>query len=123
MISAETAAGHRQLLRLFFPTNERQKLVQDVPLVLQVSQHSDSPMHALVVPALRTHGSPTEHLQLAALDHPTQYADHATILILQERAPRRGEDEQRSGGVPEDQHLHISVQFLTVFLVVFANHS
>src|SRR5438876_11585211 len=112
MISAETAAGHRQLLRLFFPTNERQKLVQDVPLVLQVSQHSYSRMHALVVPALRIHGIRTEHLQLAALDLPTQHADHATILIFKELAPRRGEYEQRSAGETEVHHLHNTVVFV-----------
>src|SRR5439155_4892361 len=47
MISAETAAGHRNLMRLSFSTNEGQKLLQDIPLVLQMTQNSYSPIHAL----------------------------------------------------------------------------
>ena len=83
MISAETASGHRQLRRVVFPAKERQELVQDVALVLQVPQHAMPRMCALVVPALGIDGIGTEDLQFAAFDLGRQHADHRPIFVLE----------------------------------------
>src|SRR3984957_11573274 len=120
MISSKTASRHRQPRRLILPAHKRQKLMQNVAFVLQMSHHPHPRMHALVVPALRIHGVRTEHLQLAALNLRRQHSNHCPVFILEKPSHRSRKGENRRPRMPEDQRLHVALQFLAVPLVIFA---
>ena len=122
MISPKTAPRHRQLPRLILPTDEGQKFMQDVALVLQMPQHPHPRMHALVVPALEVDRVRTKYLQFAAFNFRGQRSNHPPVLELEESPHRSREDHQRHSGMSEDQRLHVPVQLLAISLVIFAVH-
>src|SRR5258708_32557647 len=123
MIPAEAASGYRQPRGLILPSHKRQKLVQYVPFILQMTQHPYPRMHALVVPALGIDGVGTKYLKLATLDLRSQHGNHPAIFVLEESPHRSREDHERSSRMSEHQSLHVTVEFLAVSLVKFAIHS
>jgi len=122
MVPAEAAARHTQLRCLILPAEKRQEFVQQVALVLQMAHDPHSRMHALVVPAFGIDAIGAEHLELSPLDLGGKGADHAAVLVFKELSHGGGKDEEGRPGMPEDESLHVAVQFLAVTFVIFAVH-
>src|SRR3954470_10505591 len=109
VVTAEAASSDAQLPRLIFPANEWQELVQQVALVLQVTQHTQARMHSLVVPALGVHSIGAEDLYLAPLNLRCECANHASVLIFEELSHRCWEDEQGHPGMAEYERFHVAL--------------
>jgi tetratricopeptide (TPR) repeat protein len=122
LVRPETAPGHCQLRTLILPPDEWHKLMQDVTLILQMSQHPHLGMDALVVPALSVNRVRAKYLQFPALNFWREHTDHSAVFILEELSHGGGEHQQRSARMPENQRLHLAVKFLAVGFVVFAIH-
>jgi hypothetical protein len=52
----------------------------------------------------------------------SQRHNHSAIFIFKESSHRRRKDQQWRAAMPEDQGLHVAMQFLAIGLVVFAVH-
>ena len=96
--------------------------MQNIALVLQVPQHPHLRMHALVVPTLGIDGVWAKYLQFAALDLRRQYANHPSVFILEKFPHGSRKHQQRRSRMPENQRIHVPVQFLAVSFVIFAIH-
>src|SRR6266545_2866534 len=79
-------------------------------------------MSTLVVPTLGVNRVVAKHLQLPLFYLFPQNPDHPAIFVFKKLAHRSREDEKGRACMPEDEHLHFSVQFLAVTLVVFTIH-
>src|SRR5579872_1331000 len=96
--------------------------MQDIALVLKVPHHAHAWMNAFVVPALGVNGVRAEDLQVTGFDFAGQHRNHAPVLKFEELTHGGGKDKQRSTCVPEDEGLHVSMQFAAKAFVVFPVH-
>src|ERR1700737_4343456 len=108
MIATKTAAGYRQPGRIVLPAQKWKHFVQDIPLILQVPEHTHPGMNALVVPAFCIHRIQAEHLQLTSIDFGCQHPNHALVLKIEKLAPGSGEYQYRRAPMSEDQYFHIA---------------
>jgi tetratricopeptide (TPR) repeat protein len=74
------------------------------------------------VEAFLIHGLQAEQAQHARVDLAGKRLHHAAILVLEERAHRRGEHEDGLAGVTEDQHLHLPAEQIGMPGTVVAVH-
>src|SRR5216683_3551839 len=122
VIAAKTASRQHHLRGPVPPLQIRQKLVDDVALVLHMPPDPRSRMGALVVPTLPVDAVHAEHLDRARFEFPAQRADHPRIFILKKTSHGCRKNEDRLPGVPIHQRLHFAPQFVAVLFVIFAVH-
>ena len=110
VVRAEAAAGHANRRMVIQMMDERDDVAEDVVLVLQVPPHALARVHVPVVPALAVHRRDAEQLQRAVFELAGERAHHPLVLVLEERAHRRGKHDHRRAGVAEDQQIHVAVE-------------
>jgi hypothetical protein len=103
-------------------THQRHRLVEDVILIVQVTIDAMARVDLLAIPALAIHRCHAKQAEVAAFELLGERADHAAVLVLEERAHRGGEHDHRRPVVSEDEQLHVAVQRAREPLMVVAQH-
>src|SRR5882672_768280 len=122
LVAPEAAPGYGKLSTFVLIADQRQNVVEDVALILHVSQDPPARMGALVVPAFEVHAIRAENLKLAAVDFVTEHTNHAPVGIFEKAAHGSREDDQGRTRVAELEHLHLAVQIFAVPAVIFTIH-
>jgi hypothetical protein len=102
--------------------HQRHGFVEDVVLIVQVAFDPVARVDLLAIPALVVDRRHAKQPQAAAFDLVGQRADHAAVLILEERAHRARKHDHRRTVVAEDEELHVPVQRAREPLMVVPKH-
>src|SRR5260221_11952846 len=99
-----------------------QRLVEQISLVGDVALDALGGVDLFVIPALFVHAIDAKRLQFAPLVAMANAGDHVAILVIEETAHGRREDEYRMAGVAKNQQFHLSAERRTMPFVIFAIH-
>src|SRR2546427_6206487 len=122
MIPTEAASGRGQLSRRTLRTDERKDLMDQVTLVLEMPNDPLARWDAPVVPAFGVNAIHTKCLQAACFVFVRYGSNHATILVIEESSLRSRKDQYGTASMTKNHHFHITLEFMTVRLVIFSIH-
>src|ERR1700733_3359379 len=104
-------------------TDERQNLLHQILLVLDVTSDAPARRNGAIVPAFGVDRVDTEELQAAVFELVVDGVDHAAVFKLEEAAAGGGEDEDGQASVSEDEQFHVAPESGGEPFVVFAFHA
>src|SRR5207302_957057 len=119
---AEGASGDDQVIHRVCVPDRGKDLLDEVPLVREVSSGAVLRGGRLVVERLAVDRIDAPELQPARVDPRRHVRDKAEVLPLIEAAHRGRKDEDRSATVAEDEQLHVTTEGGTPPFAVLALH-
>src|SRR5262249_26201052 len=113
VVCAEVASGHARRRPAGSVLDERDDIGHEVALVGEISLDAIARGYAPREKALRVDRADAAHLHHARLDLVSDRLHHAAILVLVERALRRGKDDKWLARMTERQKLHVAAKGLS----------
>jgi hypothetical protein len=122
MVCAHTATRNLKIVPVVFFTHYRDHLIQDIPLVLQMTPDTVGRMYVLIIEAFSVNTVNAEQLQITIIYLILQSPYNAPVLIIVKSCHAGREEEYRPAVVPEDQKFHVAAQRGAVPFVIFPVH-
>ena len=123
VIGTEAATGGCDLLRAAQIFHQGRDFMDDVAFVGVVAHDAIMRMNPAVVPAFRIHAIHAKDLQVAGVDFPGEFVDHAVVFKFEKAPLRGGKNQDGVASVAIGQQFHISAQAGGVPIVIIASHS
>lgn len=120
--SAEAAPMHDSAAMRVLRRHQRQHLVEDIVLQSGMPANTLGRMAVETVKAVCRQALDAIKLEMAGLQFLGKARDQAELLIFEKAPFPRRKNQHLGAGMAENQHLHVSMQTLTVPAEIFAVH-